>query len=247
MACRCASDAEHVIARPARLLAPALANAALNSRPFARLMEKTLGFRPSDLYRIMRRSGSIDGSRDARNGGAPRAPEIAAASFCGTTHSCATTNRTLGSPRSKVLEALGFEVALRAESKMLRPAGIQPGQSQRRGSARPAQSRLLRPRRRGYPILFLEPSCYSMFAEDYRELRLPNAEQIGKRCFLFEKFVDDLLEREPHALAFNERERRRDPRALPREIDPQARVHGATGRAFAGKKSNLTRTSSSTS
>ena len=54
------------------------------------------------------------------------------------------------------------------------------------------------------PILFLEPSCYSMFAEDYRELKLPNTEQIAKRSFLFEKFVDDLLEREPDALRFNE-------------------------------------------
>src|SRR5436305_3708143 len=47
------------------------------------------------------------------------------------------------------------------------------------------------------PILFLEPSCYSMFAEDYRELKIPGAESIAQRSFLFEKFVDDLLEREP--------------------------------------------------
>jgi Fe-S oxidoreductase len=41
-----------------------------------------------------------------------------------------------------------------------------------------------------------------MFVEDYRELKIENAEAIAARCFLFEKFVDDLLEREPGVLAF---------------------------------------------
>ncbi|MGI8433116.1 MAG: (Fe-S)-binding protein, partial [Chthoniobacterales bacterium] len=56
------------------------------------------------------------------------------------------------------------------------------------------------------PILFLEPSCYSMFVEDYRELQLAGAEPIAARCFLFEKFIDALLEREPDALRFVRRE-----------------------------------------
>jgi Fe-S oxidoreductase len=55
------------------------------------------------------------------------------------------------------------------------------------------------------PILFLEPSCWSMFVEDYRELNIDGAEDLAKRCFLFEKFVDDLLAQEPDALRFNER------------------------------------------
>ena len=52
------------------------------------------------------------------------------------------------------------------------------------------------------PILFLEPSCWSMFVEDYRELKIENAENIAARCFLFEKFVADLLAQEPEALRF---------------------------------------------
>ena len=44
-----------------------------------------------------------------------------------------------------------------------------------------------------------------MFVEDYRELKIDNAETVAKRCFLFEKFVDDLLEQEPDALRFKER------------------------------------------
>jgi len=55
------------------------------------------------------------------------------------------------------------------------------------------------------PIIFLEPSCYSMFVEDYRELKIANAEAVAKRCFLFEKFVDEVLDREPGALQFNSR------------------------------------------
>ena len=58
------------------------------------------------------------------------------------------------------------------------------------------------------PILFLEPSCYSMFAEDYRELNLPEAAHISARCFLFEDFIGQLLEREPDALQFKPLEER---------------------------------------
>ncbi len=41
-----------------------------------------------------------------------------------------------------------------------------------------------------------------MFVEDYRELKIENAEDIAARCFLFEQFVDDLLTRDPQALPF---------------------------------------------
>jgi Fe-S oxidoreductase len=44
-----------------------------------------------------------------------------------------------------------------------------------------------------------------MFVDDYRELKIENAENIAGRCFLFEKFVADLLAREPEAVRFNER------------------------------------------
>jgi Fe-S oxidoreductase len=56
------------------------------------------------------------------------------------------------------------------------------------------------------PIIFLEPSCYSMFAEDYRELKIPGAESIAQRSFLFEKFVNDILEREPERARFQDRD-----------------------------------------
>ena len=48
-----------------------------------------------------------------------------------------------------------------------------------------------------------------MFVEDYRELKIENAENIAARCFLFEKFVDDLLAQEPEALRFKHESRSR--------------------------------------
>ena len=58
------------------------------------------------------------------------------------------------------------------------------------------------------PVVFLEPTCYSMFAEDYRELKLAGAEDISARCFLFEDFIGQLLEREPGALKFKSKTER---------------------------------------
>jgi Fe-S oxidoreductase len=52
------------------------------------------------------------------------------------------------------------------------------------------------------PILFLEPSCYSMFVQDYRELALAGADHTASRCFLFEQFIEELLLQEPDALQF---------------------------------------------
>jgi Fe-S oxidoreductase len=134
----------------------------------------------------------------------------------------------IGIAAVKVLEALGFEVALVKNRRCCgRPAfsqgnldaavtlakhNISQLSSLRSATAR--QATLQPPLGYGSagnsqlstaPILFLEPSCWSMFVEDYRELEIENAEDIAGRCFLFEKFVNDLLEQEPHALHFNER------------------------------------------
>jgi Fe-S oxidoreductase len=45
-----------------------------------------------------------------------------------------------------------------------------------------------------------------MFVEDYRELKVPTAESLAQRSFLFEQFVDDLLEHEPERAQFRKRE-----------------------------------------
>jgi Fe-S oxidoreductase len=106
----------------------------------------------------------------------------------------------------KVLETLGFEVALSKKRRCCgRPAFSQGNLNAAAKAGQHNVDLLSSLRDSTTPILFLEPSCWSMFVEDYRELKVGNAETVAKRCFLFEKFVDDLLRLEPDALRFNER------------------------------------------
>ena len=118
----------------------------------------------------------------------------------------------IGIAAVKVLEALGFEVSLVKNRRCCgRPAFSQGNLDAAAKLAKHNISQLstcpLVSLGEGCntPILFLEPSCWSMFVEDYRELKIENAENIAARCFLFEKFVADLLAQEPEALRFNER------------------------------------------
>lgn len=55
------------------------------------------------------------------------------------------------------------------------------------------------------PVLFLEPSCYSMFLEEYIELKLPDAAEVRARCFLLDQFIDNLLQKHPEAIRFQNR------------------------------------------
>jgi Fe-S oxidoreductase len=111
----------------------------------------------------------------------------------------------IGASAVAVLEAAGFEVELPHGRKCCgRPAFSQGNldEAARLGSHNLA---LLHQDVDTAPIIFLEPSCYSMFMEDYRELNLPNAEDIAKRCFLFHEFIEGLLAQDPMALKFNSR------------------------------------------
>jgi len=104
-----------------------------------------------------------------------------------------------------VLEAAGFEVTLVTQRQCCgRPAFSQGNldEAARLGGHNLA---LLNADAGGTPIIFLEPSCFSMFAEDYRELKLPNVENVARRCFLFEDFIENFLSWEPNGLKFNNR------------------------------------------
>ena len=83
-------------------------------------------------------------------------------------------------------------------------------------------------------MIFLEPSCWSMFVEDYRELKIENAENIAARCFLFEKFVNDLLSQEPTALRFKS-----DSRSRGILIHPHCHAKSIMNSAFMGKLAEL--------
>jgi FAD/FMN-containing dehydrogenase/Fe-S oxidoreductase len=120
----------------------------------------------------------------------------------------------IGTAAVKVFEALGFEVALVKNRKCCgRPAFSQGNLDAATKLAKHNISQLLVRHSLGEggdaPILFLEPSCWSMFVEDYRELKIENAENVAARCFLFEKFVDDLLAKEPDSIRFKHEPRSR--------------------------------------
>jgi len=113
----------------------------------------------------------------------------------------------IGMAAVKVLEALGFEVGLAKNRQCCGRPAFSVGNLDAAGKlAKHNISELSTLNSQpSAPILFLEPSCWSMFVEDYRELKIENAEDVAKRCFLFEKFVDDVLAQEPDALQFDER------------------------------------------
>jgi Fe-S oxidoreductase/FAD/FMN-containing dehydrogenase len=105
----------------------------------------------------------------------------------------------------KVLEAAGFKVELAPNRKCCGRPAFSQGNLDEASRLGHHNISLLHQDVDNAPILFLEPSCYSMFVEDYRELKLPDAEHVAKRCFLFEDFIEHFLEAEPNALQFNTR------------------------------------------
>jgi FAD/FMN-containing dehydrogenase/Fe-S oxidoreductase len=199
-------------------LMPALANASLDSPMIRRVMRTTLGLtdkRPLPHYakqRFDRWFYRPESSLVGRDSVEPqRAPN-------GSTESRPTKRGEvilwddtfvryhephIGIAAVKVLEGLGFQVSLVKGRKCCgRPAFSQGNLEAAREMGRDNLELLTA--KTDAPILFLEPSCYSMFVEDYRELKLPGTGALAKRCHLFEQFVEDLLEKEPTALRFNE-------------------------------------------
>ncbi|HHY84666.1 MAG TPA: FAD-binding protein [Verrucomicrobia bacterium] len=114
----------------------------------------------------------------------------------------------IGKVAVRVLEAAGFEVTLAEGRKCCGRPAFSQGNLGEATAVGAHNLELLGSEEDRAPILFLEPSCYSMFVRDYRELNLPNVDEIAARCFLFEEFIELLLSREPGALRFNTRQDR---------------------------------------
>jgi len=114
----------------------------------------------------------------------------------------------IGKAAVAVLEAAGFAVTLAEKRKCCGRPAFSVGNLDEAEKLGAHNLALLAATGETTPIIFLEPSCYSMFAEDYRELYLPGAADIAARSFLFEDFIGQLLEREPDALKFKPQEER---------------------------------------
>jgi FAD/FMN-containing dehydrogenase/Fe-S oxidoreductase len=198
---------------------PSIANASLNFRAVRAVMEKTLGLsarRSLPHYANERfdrwfARHAVAGIGDPGTGVADHGYNRGKVILWDDTF-VRYHEPHIGIAAVKVLEALGFEVALAEKRRCCgRPAFSQGNldAAAKLGkhnvnllNSLSSQLSTINSQQSAPPILFLEPSCWSMFVEDYRELKIDNAENVAKRCFLFEKFVDDLLVREPDALRF---------------------------------------------
>src|SRR5262249_26846827 len=184
-------------------IAPWLSNAVVDFRPVRDLMERALGISAKrSLPRFTRKRFDRWFAKNRNGASAPRGKVILWDDTFVRYH-----EPTIGIAAVKVLEALGFKVELLKDRRCCgRPAF---SQGNLEAAAEVGQHNVDLANSSGdTAIIFLEPSCWSMFVEDYRELKIANAEKIAGRCFLFEKFVDDVLEREPDALRFKELETR---------------------------------------
>ena len=165
-----------------------IANPALGFGPIRAVMKRTLGVAadaplpPFTRHRFdrwfQRRSGPAPGSRG----------RVLLWDDTWTRYHEARVGRAA----VEVLEAVGFEI------------GLVEG---RRCCGRPAASRgLLGELRRlgehnlnllaggSEPIVFLEPSCYSVFIDEYRQLGLRGADEVASRCVLVEDLLLDLVD-----------------------------------------------------
>jgi FAD/FMN-containing dehydrogenase/Fe-S oxidoreductase len=179
-------------------LAPRLANSVLDSLVVRSLLAKTLGIgwqRPLPRYARTRFDHWF--RRHARATPVTRGRVVLWDDTFVRYH-----EPHIGIAAVKVLEAAGFEVALPMGRKCCGRPAFSQGYLRKAAGLGQHNLALLNRDADNAPIVFLEPSCYSMFAQDYAELKLDGAARVAQRCHLFEQFIDDLLVREPSALHF---------------------------------------------
>lgn len=111
----------------------------------------------------------------------------------------------IGAAAVRVLECAGFRVTLADGRKCCGRPAFSQGHLDRARKLGEHNLALLSKDADEAPIIFLEPSCYTMFVDDYIELKIPNAAKVARRCFLFEDFIEQLLSEQPDALKFKER------------------------------------------
>ena len=179
-------------------LTPGLANAGLKWKWLRRLMEKTLGIaaqRPLPAYTRERFDVWFRRRPRPKPGGRGR---VLLWDDCFVRYN----EPEIGIAAVRVLEAAGFEVRLPEGRACCGRPAFSMGRLDVAAAMGRRNMAVLKDNRD--PIVFLEPSCYSMFHEDYRELRVPGAEDAAAHAVLFEAFMDHALAETPDAPAFSE-------------------------------------------
>jgi Fe-S oxidoreductase len=180
--------------------APSFANAALNSTFVRNVLEKMLGIsseRPLPQYADQRFDRWFRRRRRDKSSGSHGRVILWDDTFV------RYHEPNIGIAAVRVLEAAGYEVALATGRRCCGRPAFSQGHLDKAKRLGHHNLALLKQDAGELPILFLEPSCYSMFVEDYLELGLSGAEQVAERCVLFEGFIDGLLSEHRGVLSFN--------------------------------------------
>ncbi len=108
----------------------------------------------------------------------------------------------IGQAAVRVLEAAGFGVAIVANRQCCGRPAFSVGMLDE--ARRLAEHNIRALEASGDdPIVVLEPSCYSMFVQDYRELGVEGIDAVADRVVLFDAFMARVLEDDPEALTFS--------------------------------------------
>lgn len=99
----------------------------------------------------------------------------------------------LGIAAVQVLNALGFNVILPTGHRCCGRPAFSQGLIRRARALAEHNIAVLSRYPVDWPVVFLEPSCWSMFVDDYIELGVPGAEDVAGRCHMFDRFVAEVL------------------------------------------------------
>ena len=178
-------------------LMPGLANTMLGWRPLRRIMERVLGFdadAPIPTF-AHQRFDKWFRKRKPATGGSRRRVILWDDTWV------RYHEPSVGHAAVVVLEAAGLEVDLAADRVCCgRPAASRGMLDELR---RAAEHNLALLRVTSEPIVFLEPSCWSVFVDEYRQFGIEGADEVAGRCLLFEDFVAGLFEEGSMAAAFD--------------------------------------------
>lgn len=162
---------------------PRLANAGLGSRALRKAMEKMAGI--SQLRELPPYAEQPFHQWHARH--APARPAERGPVTLWDDCFCRYNEPHIGIAATRVLEAMGHEVRLpNGRACCGRPA-FSNGQLDVAAEMGRQNMEVLA--KTDGPILFLEPSCFSMFSQDYLELGLQGASDTKRRAMLFEDYL----------------------------------------------------------
>lgn len=180
-------------------LFPRANNLMLRARPVRRAMERTLGLaaeRPLPLFAGERFDRWF--AKRKPPGQAGQRGRVVLWDDCFTRY----YEPEIGRAAVRVLEAAGYAVVLPENRACCGRPAFSLGRIDLARAWAKYNVELLEAIGADLPVITLEPSCFSMLWDDYRELSVDGAVALRERTALFEQFVADLLDREPEALMF---------------------------------------------